>query len=121
MPSAATLSAAGTDVEVSNGSVPNVELVAVRPTFGATPGNAGLMLAPLQLPITINQVDPKGPAAASGIVAGDQLVAIDGTSVQGMLPDGAMIAIQNHRAGTVVALGIVHGGVPRTVAVTVGE
>ncbi|HEY1548141.1 MAG TPA: carboxypeptidase regulatory-like domain-containing protein, partial [Kofleriaceae bacterium] len=115
------ISAAGIDVQVSSDSVPNVELVAVPSTFGGTPGNVGFNLSPMQLPLTINRVDPSGPAAANGIVVGDELITIDGISVQGMLPDGAMTALMNHRPGSVASLGILHGTVGRTVQLTVGD
>ncbi len=88
---------AGTDVAVSSDAVANVALVAARPIDG-TSGSPDFELVPTELPMTVSQVDPNGPAAASGMLVGDQLVSIDGASLQGMLPLGAMIAIQlNHR------------------------
>ena len=62
------ISPAGTDVDVSSGSVPHVDLFAVRPTFAGAPPKIGFDLVPLNLPITVNTVDPAGPAAAAGIV-----------------------------------------------------
>src|SRR6185312_16132284 len=50
--------------------------------------------------------DPHGPAAASGLAAGDHLVTIDGTSLQGMLPQGAMTLIMNHHPGSAIVLGV---------------
>jgi C-terminal processing protease CtpA/Prc len=58
---------------------------------------------------------------SSRVVVGDQLVTIDSNSVQGMLPDGAMIAIQNHRPGNLVVLGISRAGVTRTIPIVLGD
>ena len=106
MPESMTVSAAGADVDVSPSSEPNVGLVAVRATYGAAPGTAGFSLNPGMLPITVALVDPHGPAAAAGLVAGDHLVTIDGASLQGMLPQGAMTMIMNHHAGSTIVLGV---------------
>jgi S1-C subfamily serine protease len=116
-----TLSIAGTDVDVGVTAGSSLALFAVRPTFGATPGDAGFTLRPIVLPITVNQIDPKGPAAASGLVSGDHLVTIDGQSLQGLLPQGASYLIQNHRPGTSVVLGIERAGGTRTITIAVGD
>jgi hypothetical protein len=68
------------------------------PTFGNSPAKVGIDLVPLNLPITVNTVDPVGPAAAAGISPGDHVVTIDGQSLQGMLPDGAnTLLLHRHR------------------------
>jgi len=113
------LSPAGTDVDVAPSSEPEVALVAVRATYGATPGNAGFLLNRGLLPISVSLVDPNGPAAKAGLVAGDQLVTIDGQSLQGMLPPGARTLIMNHHPGTTLVLGVDRGGTARTIAITV--
>ncbi|HVW82704.1 MAG TPA: S41 family peptidase [Candidatus Paceibacterota bacterium] len=51
------------------------------------------------------------PAAAAGIKAGDQIVAIDGTSTEGMSTDEAVDLIRGP-AGSTVDLSIVREGVP---------
>ena len=71
--------------------------------------------------MTVTQVDPNGPAAASGVLVGDQLVAIDGISPRGMLPPGAMTAIQNHGPGNLVVLGVVRGGTARTIPIVLSD
>jgi hypothetical protein len=38
-----------------------------------------------------------------------------------MLPDGAMIAIQNHRPGNLVVLGVIHAGATRTIPIVLGD
>jgi RNA polymerase sigma factor (sigma-70 family) len=113
------ISAAGTDVDVSSGSVPRVDLVAVRPTFGGSPPKIGIDLVPLNLPITVNTVDPAGPAATAGIASGDHVVTIDGQSLQGMLPDGANTLLFNHHAGSTITLGLERGGSVRTAKIAV--
>ncbi|HEU4615371.1 MAG TPA: carboxypeptidase regulatory-like domain-containing protein, partial [Kofleriaceae bacterium] len=113
------ISAAGIDVEVSAGRVPHVDLFAVRPTFTGPPPKIGFDLAPMNLPITVNTVDPGGPAAAAGIAPGDHVVTIDGQSLQGMLPNGAMILLFNHRAGSTITLGLERAGSVRTAKITV--
>jgi len=113
------ISAAGTDVDVSSGSVRHVDLVAVRPTFGGSPAKVGFDLVPLNLPITVNTIDPAGPAAAAGIALGDHVVTIEGQSLQGMLPDGANTLLFNHRAGSTITLGLERGGSVRTAKIAV--
>jgi carboxyl-terminal processing protease len=96
-----------------------VDLVAVRPSFSGRPPKVGFDLVPLNLPITVNTIDPAGPAAAAGVAPGDRVVTIDGQSLQGMLPDGAMTLLQNHRAGSTITLGLERGGSVRTSKVVV--
>lgn len=60
-------------------------------------------------------------AAAAGLRVGDRLVTIDGASLQGLLPAGAMFLIANHRPGTVVTLGISRGGAIQTIKIPVGK
>jgi RNA polymerase sigma-70 factor (ECF subfamily) len=108
------ISVAGTDVDVSPGRIPHVDLVAVRPTFGNSPAKVGFDLVPLNLPITVNTVDPAGPAAAAGIAPGDHIVTVDGQSLQGMLPEGVNIMLFNHHAGSTITLGLERGGSVRT-------
>jgi hypothetical protein len=121
LPNSGALSPAGTDVDVTSNAVPSVELFAVRPSFGATPGNAGFGVTPNALPLTVNQVDPKGPAAASGLLVGDVIVTIDGISLQGVLPIGARTLVMNHHPGSVLMLGIERGGATRTLSIIVGN
>ncbi len=113
----APLSAAGTDVEVTSTSVAKANVFSVRATFGNSPTDPSFMLAPLALPLTVNQVLPSGPAAVAGLRVGDRLVTIDGESLQGMLPDGAQLLLMNHRRGTTVTLGISRAGVAQSIKV----
>jgi len=113
------LSSAGTDVDVTSGGSATVSVASVRATFGDTPGDAGFMLMPGTLPLTIGGVLPNGPAKAAGLNPGDQVTAIDGATLQGVLPDGAMTLIRNHRAGTTVTVGVQRGGATQTVKIVV--
>jgi RNA polymerase sigma factor (sigma-70 family) len=113
-PAGGMLSVAGTDVDVVPGTVPHVDLVAVRATFAVPPPKVGFDLIPMTLPITVNTVDPAGPAAAAGVAPGDHLVTIDGQSLQGMLPQGATFMLLNHHAGSAMTLGLERSGAART-------
>ncbi|CAN5910740.1 hypothetical protein BH11MYX3_BH11MYX3_16200 [soil metagenome] len=103
------LSVAGTDVELTKGAPVSVEIYGVR-VKSASPGDAGIRIKPVTIPLIIGQVAPNSGAATQGIKAGDRVVAIDGASVQGLLPNGAMTLIGNHKPGTSVAIGIERGG-----------
>jgi len=74
---------------------------------------------PITLPLTVNTVDAGGPAAAAGVARGDHVVMIDGQSVDGMLPAGAMTMMFNHAAGSTISLGLERGGATRAVKLTV--
>ena len=113
-------SPAGTDLDTTPNAVASVELISVRATYGVTPGNPGFTVLWLALPVTVGQVDAKGPAAAAGLRPGDHLVTIDGASLQGMLPQGANTLLQNHHPGTIVVLGIERAGVTSTISISVG-
>ena len=90
-------------------------MFSVRSTFGGSPGDAGFMIAPDHLPLTVAQVGP----TAAGLLVGDHVVAIDGASLQGLLPDGAMFLVMNHRPGTTVTIGIERNGEARTLKIPV--
>jgi RNA polymerase sigma factor (sigma-70 family) len=118
-PTGGLLSVAGTDVDVAPGSVPHVDLISVRAAFGNSPPNVGFDLVPLNLPLTVNTVDPTGPAASAGISPGDHLVTIDSQSLQGMLPQGASFLLQNHHPGSTITLALERGGATRTAKIVV--
>jgi hypothetical protein len=114
-------SAAGGEVEVARTGVAKLDAVSVRGTFGNAPANAGFMIAPVQLPITVGDVLPNGPAAAAGLRAGDQLLAVDDVPMQGLLPDGAMFLVANHAPGTAMTLRIWREGAVQTIKILVGK
>ncbi len=107
-PGPVPLSPAGTDVDVASGGRATVSVFAVRATLDGPPGDAGFTITPAMLPLTIDHVI--GPAAAAGLRVGDQVTAIDGKPLDGVLPAGAMTLIANHRSGTTVTVGISRGG-----------
>ena len=71
------------------------------------------------LPVTVGSVVPNGPAATAGLAPGDQVVTIDGISLQGVLPQGAMFLVMSHRPGTTAKLGVLRGGAAQTIKVAV--
>jgi hypothetical protein len=117
-PNGGSLSGAGTDVVVGNAELAKVHVFSVRAT--GSPSDAGFVVMYGMLPIAVGEVVPDGPAAAAGLKVGDQLVTIDGSSLQGVLPEGALFLVRNHRPGTVATLGILRGGVPSTIRLTLG-
>ena len=69
---------------------------------------------------TIDAVDPNGPAAAVGLVVGDVIVAVDGTSVPSV--DQLKMAISGHAPADVITLTVTHPDQSSTdVAVTLGS
>jgi large repetitive protein len=114
-----SLSITGDDVEVAADATANVAVVAVRGKFGTVRGDAGFSLKPLTLPLQLARVDPTGGAAAAGAHDGDQLVAIDGESVRGMLPLTAMFVVMNHRPGTTVTIDVLRAGSPLAFKISV--
>jgi S1-C subfamily serine protease len=102
------LSAAGAVVDVSALATSHVDLVAVR----AVPplGDPGFELVPWQFPPTVRSVDRSGAAAAAGLQAGDQLLAVDETAVAGLAPGGAMTLVRSHPPGSLVMISVSRGG-----------
>jgi RNA polymerase sigma factor (sigma-70 family) len=121
LPSGGPLSGAGGDIDVSATATANVNVSSVRATYGSAPGDGGFLLNPLALPLTVSQVVPMGPAATAGLRPGDQVTAIDGASLEGVSPDGAMVLVANHQSGAAVTVGIEHGGVVQTVRLVTGK
>jgi hypothetical protein len=118
-PNGPPTSPAGTDVDVAPGAVPQVALITVRPTFGASPAKVGFNIVPITLPITVNTVDPSGAAAAAGVARGDHIVTVDAQSTEGMLPAGVQTMLFNHHAGSTITLVLERGGATRTVKISV--
>jgi len=114
------LSITGTDVDVTRSGTVTVDLVVARDA-GARHSNSGFMLWRTRLPITVSWIEPGGPAASSGLAIGDRVVAIDGASVQGMLPATATVVLGNYRPGTTVAVGIERGGMLQTIKIVMGD
>lgn len=76
----------------------------------ALPREAGLMVV---------SIEEGGPAHAAGVALGDVIVSCEGSPVSD--PAELLAALTGERVGTPVALRLLRGGVPREIAVTVGE
>lgn len=109
-----SFSVAGLDVTVAATGMTKAQLVAVRSVPPRS--DPGFAIRPLTLPLVIAQVDPTGPAAAAGLKVGDIVITVDGASVKGLIPSGAMTLAWNHRPGTTVTLGVERGGKPMSIA-----
>lgn len=68
--------------------------------------------------LVVTQVFEDSPAEASGIRPGDQLVAVDGSSVEGKTPAEASQQVRGE-PGTPVVLTVRRGGASETVSITV--
>ena len=66
----------------------------------------------------IASVSPAGPAALSGVAAGDLVVAVDGVSTGPLDSSGVEALIANHPPGTRMALTLMRGGHRRVVSLT---
>lgn len=79
------------------------------PVTGAPSGPGGLpiALASGQGGVVVKSVQPGSGVAGAGLVAGDRVVAVDGTPVKGVQQAKALIA---GRIGTVVMLEVIHDG-----------
>jgi RNA polymerase sigma factor (sigma-70 family) len=108
-----SFSVAGIDIKVAPSGVTKASLAAVRVT--PPPSDVGFKIRPMALPLTIAAVEPASPAAAAGLKVGDVLLTIDGASVAGLIPSGAMTLAWNHKPGTTIVLGVERGGKPVTV------
>ena len=64
-------------------------------------------------------LEENGPAAKSGLLVGDILVAVSGQPVGD--PDDLFSALNSETVGKAVAVEVLRGGRPETVSVTVGE
>ena len=69
--------------------------------------------------VTITGVEPEGPAAHSGLVVGNMIVAIDGTAVRGV--DDLVRLLSAERIGAQVIFSIVVDGTLKMVAATPAE
>jgi len=116
-PPDASYSVAGVDVDVPATGQGTFTLAAVKAV--PPPSDVGYRLKPLTLPLVIASVDADGPAKQGGLAVGDILVSVDGTSVAGLIPSGAMVLAWNHRPGTTMTLGVERNGAPVSVKILV--
>lgn len=111
--------AAGGDVDVTAGAPAKITLKAVKAQ--PPPSHVGYRIKPLTLPLVIASVDAGGPADKGGLEVGDLVTAIDGQSVEGLLPAGAMMLAWNHRPGTTLTVGVTRGGAALSIKIVVAE
>jgi serine protease Do len=97
------------------------------------PKRGYLGLAGQQVTLPENQRGPAGreravlvvgvsegsPAQSAGVLVGDTLVDVDGRAIQS--PDDLLDVLAAETIGRVITLGVLRGGVPAKVAVTVGQ
>ena len=69
--------------------------------------------------VTVVNVLPDTPAESAGLRAGDVLTRVDETPVED--PRGALNAIARVKPGTRITLGILRGGEPRDLDITVAQ
>ncbi len=110
-------SVAGGDTDVAADRPGSIALETVKAL--PPPSDVGFRIKGLTLPLVIASVDADGPAKAAGLVAGDLVVSIDGASVAGLLPGGAMMLAWNHRPGSTLVLGVTRNGAPLSIKIPV--
>jgi S1-C subfamily serine protease len=69
--------------------------------------------------LIVVSVQPEGPAAKSGLLLGDVLVTLDGTSVSA--PEDVQAAVGARPVGSTIMATILRAGAPAEVRITVGE
>ncbi|MEP6865518.1 MAG: sigma-70 family RNA polymerase sigma factor [Deltaproteobacteria bacterium] len=104
---------AGVDVDVVASEPSQVTLAAVK--IISPPSDPGFDLLVTVLPLTVVSVENASAAQHAGLAVGDHLVSIDGVSVSGLLTEGALRLVENHRPGTTVVLGIERSGASRLI------
>jgi len=87
-------------------------------------GYLGVGLQPVELPdhhkgLIVLSLEPEGPAARAGLLIGDILVFLDGKALTDT--DDIQAVLESRRAGQDVEAEVLRGGVPKRIAVTVGE
>jgi S1-C subfamily serine protease len=87
-------------------------------------GYLGVGLQPIELPehhkgLIVLSLGEDGPAVKAGVLIGDILVSLDGAAVSE--PEDVQNAVESHAVGQTVRAGVIRGGDPRTVAITIGE
>jgi serine protease Do len=72
-----------------------------------------------ELAVLVVGVSEGSPAQSAGVLVGDTLVDVDGRAIES--PDDLLDVLAAETIGRVITLGVVRGGVPAKVAVTVGQ
>jgi len=87
-------------------------------------GYLGVGLQPVVLPdhrksLIVLSVEPEGPADKAGVLVGDILVSLGGRTVADT--DDVQEALESTGAGRAIEAGLLRGGVPQQIPITVGE
>jgi S1-C subfamily serine protease len=87
-------------------------------------GYLGVGLQPVELPdhhkgLIVLSLEPEGPAGKAGVLIGDVLVLLAGTAVNDT--DDIQTVLEQHAVGRKISIGLVRGGTPLTIEVTIGE
>ena len=94
-------------------------------------GFLGIALQPVALPANIKEklrqdsgimllgVEPEGPAATSGLILGDVLIAAGGNTLAG--PEALAELLERTAPGQIVKFQIIRGGVVQDLDVRIGE
>jgi len=77
------------------------------------------LTTPAEVGLMVLSVQPDGPAAQAGVMLGDVLVALDGTSVHES--DDVQRLVSSRRVGATLVATILRAGSPMEVRITVGE
>lgn len=105
---------------VQLGNLDELQQVIARYSMSATVWFGIAVKANAAGELTIDAVDPAGPAAAAGLIRGDVVQSLDGTAVTGRHDIIALLAL--HHPGDVVPVGVRHaGGTRATLNVTLGD
>ncbi len=89
-----------------------------------TRGYLGVGLQPVELPdhhkgLIVLSLEPEGPAAKAGVLIGDILVSLGGTTVDDT--EDIQSVLEGHAVGQTVEAGFLRGGTSRTIAIAIGE
>jgi protocatechuate 3,4-dioxygenase beta subunit/membrane-associated protease RseP (regulator of RpoE activity) len=105
---------------VAQGQRVDLGTIKIIPPRTTDPGTLGMATDLEDHDLAVSLVQPGGPAASAGIVAGDKITAIDGTSVVDMTPAIAQQVLSSGTigAGQSVTLTLARGA---TVSVTAGK
>jgi len=115
-------------------SIASAAVTAILEHGGVRRGYLGLAGQPVVLPaaqrppgdadestdaLLVVGVAPESPAARAGILVGDVILTFDGQRIES--PEELLDVLTGDRVGRDVSLGILRGGAPRELSVTVGE
>lgn len=87
-------------------------------------GYLGVGLQPVELPdhhkgLIVLSLESGGPAAKAGVLIGDVLISLGGTSVSDT--DDIQSVLEGHAVGQAIEAGVVRGGSPLSVSIEIGE